>query len=131
MGSFPKAGGMARRPYPGFVSLNLAWPQAVIGGVSLLSVNIFWRCNIQTPERSCGSKREAAGACSFVGASLSERPFLTASGACEPGPGSPDRWKEKAESNTNPIVMAVRGFFNLEAPLLEGRARPGLYLPVG
>src|SRR5436190_22248058 len=54
IGSFPNPPGTARGPYTGFAASNLALPQAVIGGVSLLMVRMRLLL-VQVPLRSCAS----------------------------------------------------------------------------
>src|SRR5579863_10243953 len=54
IGSLPNPPGTARGPYTGFAASNLAFPQGVMGGVSLLMVRTPPDL-LQTPERSCGS----------------------------------------------------------------------------
>src|SRR5580692_920445 len=63
IGSLPNPPGTARGPYTGFAASNLAFPQGVMGGVSLLMVRTP-PDRFQTPERSCGSwgTETAAGA---------------------------------------------------------------------
>src|SRR3989442_15111432 len=53
-GSLPRPPATALGPYTGFAASNLALPQAVIGGVSLLIVRTRF-VRVQVPVRSCGS----------------------------------------------------------------------------